>query len=85
MLRQSRFITTDPGGSGIVVEGPSAKDSWDRVAASFGAVLADMETGRIRSALEHKGLKDQAKFSDPCLLAPPKCAYCDFDGICGKE
>ena len=85
MLRQSRFITTDPEGSGVVVEGPSAKASWDRVSASFGAVLADMETGRIRSALEHKGLKDPEKYGDPYLLAPPKCAYCDFDGICGKE
>lgn len=85
MLRQSRFITTDPGGAGIVVEGPSAKDTWDRISASFSAVVADMETGRIRSALEHKALKYPEKFSDPCLLAPPKCGYCDFDGICGKE
>ena len=32
MLRQSRFLTSDPGGAGVVVKGPSAKDTWDRVA-----------------------------------------------------
>ena len=84
MLRQSRFITTDPGGAGIVIEGPSVKDSWDRISASFGAVLADMEAGKIRSALEYREVKPE-KFADPYLLAPPKCAYCEFDGICGKE
>jgi hypothetical protein len=85
MLRQSRFITTDPDGSGIVVDGPSAKDCWDRIAASFGAVVADIEAGKIRSAIEHKGLKYPEKYADPYLLASPKCAYCDFDSICGKE
>ena len=85
MLRQSRFITTDPGGSGIIVDGPSAKESWDRISVSFGAVVADVEAGKIRSAIEHKGLKNPEKYADPYLLAPPKCAYCDFDGICGRE
>jgi ATP-dependent helicase/nuclease subunit B len=85
MLRQSRFLTTDPGGAGVMVEGPSAKDTWDKVAASFGAVVADMGTGRIRSAVEHRRLKDHEKYDDPYLLAPPRCVYCEFAGICGEE
>ena len=85
MLRQSRFLTTDPGGAGVLVEGPSAKDTWDKVAASFGAVVADMGKGRIRSAVEHRRLKDHEKYDDPYLLAPPRCVYCEFEGICGEE
>jgi hypothetical protein len=85
MLRQSRFLTSDPGGAGIVVEGPSAKDTWDRLVSSFGAAVGDLGTGRIRSAVEHKRLKDREKYFDPYLLAPPMCAHCEFDGICGEE
>ena len=85
MLRQSRFLTSDPGGAGVVVEGPSAKETWDRVTASFGAAVADMGTGRIRSALEHRRLKDHEKYTDPYLMAPPMCAFCDFGAICGEE
>ena len=86
MLRQSKFLTTDPGrAAGIVIPGPSVKDSWDKVTASFAEVVADMEKGKIRSAIEHIGLMDAEKYSDPYLLAPPKCAYCEFSGICGEE
>lgn len=85
MLRQSRFLTSDPGGAGVVVKGPSAKDTWDRVVFSFGAAVTDMGSGKIRSALEHRRLKDPEKYADPYLMAPPMCAFCDFGGICGEE
>ena len=85
MLRQSRFLTTDTGGAGVLIEGPSAKNTWDKVATSFAQVVADMRTGRIRSAVEHRRLKVHEKYSDPYLLAPPKCVLCEFAGICGEE
>jgi len=85
MLRQGKFLTPEAGGAGVHVEGPSAQDTWDRVVASFGDLKVDLDRGNVRSALEHRGLKDPEKFADPYLLAPPRCSHCDFGGICGEE
>jgi hypothetical protein len=85
MLRQGKFLTSEAGGAGVHVEGPSAKDTWDKVVASFGELTVDMAKGNVRSAIEHRGLKNPEKFSDPYLLAPPRCSHCDFSGICGEE
>jgi RecB family exonuclease len=84
MLRQRRFVSSTPisGGDAMVVAGPAPKETWESILASFGPTVEEMAKGTIRATFEHKDTK-QAEFSDHCLLAPPKCKFCDYDGICG--
>ena len=84
MLRQKRFLTGAPlsGSFATVIEGPSPKDTWDRVATSWGLAMDDIKAGKVRATFEQSGLKPE-EFSDPYLIVPPKCGYCDYAGICG--
>jgi hypothetical protein len=84
MLRQKRFLSCTPldGGLTTLVSGPSPKETWENIRASFKRTVGEMKAGRIRATFEHKDEK-QTEFADPCLLAPPNCRFCDFGGICG--
>jgi hypothetical protein len=86
MLRQRRFLTASSlgGGSAIVVEGPTPRETWEKVLASFGSAMDDIRKGEIRAAFEHDGEKPE-KFSDPYLLTPPRCGGCKYYGICGAH
>lgn len=86
MLRQKRFLTTTPlgGGAATVIDGPTPKDTWEKVLVSFKAAMQDIRSGDIRAAMEHNGVKPDA-FSDPYLLTPPRCGRCDYYGICGAH
>ena len=83
-LRQRRFIATAPisGGGTEVVQGSSPKETWERTLKSFSGAIADLSNGRVRAPLDLVETSPE-KFSDAYLLAPPKCAFCDFQGICG--
>ncbi|RTL89276.1 MAG: hypothetical protein EKK29_03165 [Hyphomicrobiales bacterium] len=84
MLRQKRFLTTTPlgGGAATVIDGPTPKETWDKVLVSFNAAMQDIRSGDIRAAMEHNWVKP-TDFSDPYLLTPPRCGHCDYNGICG--
>jgi ATP-dependent helicase/nuclease subunit B len=86
MLRQKRFLTTTPlgGGAATVIDGPTPKETWEKVLVSFNAAMQDIRSGDIRAAMEHDGVKPDA-FSDPYLLTPPSCGRCDYYGICGAH
>ena len=83
MLRQKRFVTGSPlfAGEVDVVEGPTARATWEKIAKSWSAAMEEIENGAIRAPLEQNGVK-QSAFADPYLLTPPKCGYCDFSVLC---
>jgi hypothetical protein len=83
MLKQGRFLTSDPDGAGTVIDGKSSGETWDDVVISFKAVVADMAVGRVRSCVQHRG-RDADKYDDPYLMAPANCDRCDYNGICGE-
>lgn len=84
MLRQKRFLAGAPlsGGMATVIEGPTPRETWEKILAAFGSAAGDLAEGKIRAAFENDSQKPE-KFSDPYLLTPPKCGRCDFAGICG--
>ncbi|KAF2991386.1 PD-(D/E)XK nuclease family protein (plasmid) [Methylocystis sp. MJC1] len=84
MLRQRRFLTSAPlsGGMATLIEGPTPKETWHRISASFGSAFDEIGKGKVRATFERNGQK-QEEFSDPYLLVPPKCGYCDYADICG--
>jgi len=83
-LRQQRFLTTAPmpGARTEIIDGPSARETWERASRSFAAAVGDLAAGKVRAPYEEADTKPD-KFSDPYLLSPPKCGLCDFTGICG--
>jgi len=86
MLRQKRFLSGAPlsGGMTTVIEGPSPKETWDRVSSSWVLAMDDINGGKVRATFEQSDQKPE-KFSDTYLLVPPKCGYCDYADICGVK
>jgi len=84
MLRQKRFLTSAPlsGGMATIIEGPTPNETWHRISASFESAFDEIGKGKVRATFERNGQK-QEEFSDPYLLVPPKCGYCDYADICG--
>ncbi len=84
MLRQKRFLTNTPlsGGMATLIEGATPKETWDKIAASFGSAFDEIGKGRVRATFERTG-QTLEEFSDPYLLVPAKCAFCDYADICG--
>ena len=84
MLRQKRFLTNTPlsGGMATLIEGATPKETWDKIAASFGFAFDEIGKGRVRATFERTG-QTLEEFSDPYLLVPPKCRFCDYADICG--
>lgn len=84
MLRQKRFVTgsTHFRGATTVVQGPDAAETWLRVSKRWKQGMEELECGRVRAPFE---LRDAASkdFSDPILMTPPKCKFCDFQMLCG--
>ncbi|MGJ0391919.1 MAG: RecB family exonuclease [Methylocystis sp.] len=84
MLRQRRFLTATPlrgEGPTTVIDGPTPKDTWDRVLASRTSAMADIEAGTVRALFDQSDTKLE-DFTDRYLLVPPKCGYCDYAGLC---
>ena len=86
MLRQKRYLTTDnlSGNLAKTIEGPGARETWERLQASWGRAIEDLQAGKVRATYENKKI-EQNKFFDEYLLSPPKCKYCDYVGICGAN
>jgi hypothetical protein len=86
MLRQQQFFTSGAlsGDMATVVAGPTPKETWEKMKASFAFAMADLEVGIVRSAYENRDTKPE-KFTDAYLLAKPNCKRCDFAGICGAN
>ncbi|WP_298354680.1 PD-(D/E)XK nuclease family protein [Rhodoblastus sp.] len=86
MLRQKRFVTGAQGfnGSVVAVEGETPNETWEKIETSWRAVMTEMADGAVRAAFAQENV-DQAKFNDPILMTPPKCRYCDFATLCGRE
>ncbi len=86
MLRQQQFFTSGAlsGDMATVVAGPTPKETWEKMKASFAFAMADLEAGTVRSAYTNRDTKPE-KFADPYLLTKPNCKRCDFSGICGAN
>ncbi len=86
MLRQKRFVTGAQGfnGSVVAVEGETPRETWKKIETSWRATMKEMAGGGVRAAFDQDGV-EQAKFNDPILMTPPKCQYCDFVTLCGRE
>jgi ATP-dependent helicase/nuclease subunit B len=86
MLRQRRFLTTGllDGEAALVVDGPTPKETWDRIAASWKATMTELGDGCVRAPFEQADTS-LADFEDPCLLMPPSCGFCDYAGLCGVD
>jgi RecB family exonuclease len=86
MLRQRRFLTTGllGGDATIVIDGPTPKETWDRIAASWKATMKEIKSGKVRAPFEHAATS-LADFEDARLLMPPSCGFCDYVGLCGVE
>jgi hypothetical protein len=84
MLRQKRFLTNTPlsGGMATLIQGDTPKETWDKIAASFRSAFDEIGKGRVRATFERTG-QTLEEFSDPYLLVPPKCGFCDYADICG--
>jgi len=85
MLRQRRFLTAAPlrsAGVATVIDGPTPKKTWDRIAASYRLAMADLTSGKVRAPFDQRDTS-LADFSDPILLTRPNCKYCDYKNICG--
>ena len=63
-----------------LIEGATPKETWDKIAASFGSAFDEIGKGRVRATFERTG-QTLEEFSDPYLLVPPKCGYCDYADI----
>jgi hypothetical protein len=83
MLRQRKYLTTDnlSGNLARTIEGPNAKETWEKLKASWSAAMDDLGSGKVRATYENNKI-EQKKFSDEYLLTPPKCKYCDYAGLC---
>ncbi len=86
MLRQKRFVTGAPGfnGSVVAVDGETPRETWKKMEKSWHGVMTEMAGGAVRAAFDQEGV-EQEKFSDPVLMTPPKCKYCDFATLCGRQ
>ena len=86
MLRQRRFVTgaQSLNGSVVAVEGASPDETWKKIEKSWRAVMTEMVGGSVRAAFAQKDV-DQQKFNDPSLMTPPKCNWCDYVTLCGRE
>ena len=84
MLRQRRFLSSErlSGGASQVIEGPNPKETWEKVVSSWRLAMGDLKEGRVRATFEQRDEKLD-KFSDPHLLTPPPCRFCDYAAICG--
>lgn len=85
MLRQRRFVTGSQrfGGPVVAVAGRSTAETWERIAAGWSAVMAELGVGHVRAPFDTAGV-EQARFVDPILMTPPKCDHCDFAIACGR-
>ena len=83
MLRQKRFLTGArlAGGMATVIEGPSPKETWDRVASSWASAMDEIKAGKVLATFEQGDLKPEE--AAPYLLLEPMCRYCDYAKICG--
>ena len=86
MLRQKRFVTGSENfdGSVVAVEGASATETWTKIEKSWAATMAEMGGGTIRAPFDQEDVA-QAQFDDPTLMTPPRCTYCDYATLCGRE
>lgn len=86
MLRQMRFVTGSENfdGSVAAVEGASHRETWTKIEKSWTATMDELGGGTIRATFETEGVA-QEDFSDPILMTPPRCAYCDYAILCGRE
>jgi CRISPR/Cas system-associated exonuclease Cas4 (RecB family) len=86
MLRQKRFVTGSENfdGSVIAVEGASPRDTWTKIEKSWAATMAELGGGTIRAPFQNEDVA-QDSFSDPILMTPPRCNYCDYATLCGRE
>lgn len=87
MLRQRRFVTGAQRFTGrdvVAIVGKTAAETWGEIADGWGAVMAEVGAGHVRAPFAMAAV-DQAKFTDPVLMTPPKCAFCDFAIACGRE
>lgn len=83
MLRQKRFLTVDKlaNNRSNVIQGPTAKETWDQLSSSWTTIMQDVAMGSVKATFDQAEKKLEA-FSNPPFLAPPKCTYCNYAGIC---
>lgn len=83
MLRQRRFLTVDRlvNNRSNIIQGPTAKETWDQLSSSWTSIMQDVAKGKVTATFDQAETKLEA-FSNPPFLAPPKCTYCNYAGIC---
>lgn len=84
MLRQRRFLTTGSlgGAATLLIDGPTPKETWDRISTSWKATMTEISSGSVQSPFEQADTSIK-NFVDAHLLMPPSCGFCDYAGLCG--
>jgi len=86
MLRQKRFLTNaqDFKGSVVAVAGASPSETWKTIEKSWRATMKELADGKIRAPFEWDDVP-QKEFEDDVSMAPPKCKFCDYVTLCGRD
>ena len=73
---------------GAALEGPSPKDSWERVEDAVQQAREDLDGGRIVARYEaaaSRPSRRKKKDEQRGLEISPPCQYCDLDAVCGRR
>ena len=73
---------------GAALEGPSPKDSWERVEDAVQQAREDLDGGRIVARYEAAASRpswQSKKDEKRGLEISPPCQYCDLDAVCGRR
>jgi len=68
----------------VAVAGASPSETWKTIEKSWRATMKELADGKIRAPFEWDDVP-QKEFEDDVSMAPPKCKFCDYVTLCGRD